>query len=93
MVSIIIYASSNPNYRDKLWSYLQQLGKIIRVARLVVGDVNQPMETAEKHGGRPINKNRAAKLRGVINNCQLIDLGFNGPRFTLINMRQRMEKN
>lgn len=51
------------------------------------------MEVADKHGGRPINKNRAVKLRGVINNCQLIDLGFNGPRFTWINMRQRMEKN
>lgn len=55
---------------------------------LTIGDVNEIVTQSEKWGGRPINHCRANLFKNTINSCNLIDLGFNGPKFTWINKRK-----
>lgn len=84
----IIYASPLPLLRDDLWTYLSKLGEIIHLSWLVIGDCNQPLNSCDKKGGRPINRSRASKLQTVIDRSQLLDLGYRGPKYTWTNMRK-----
>lgn len=83
----VIYASPNPTVRDALWNYIMQLGNIINIPWLIIGDCNQPLTADDKQGGRPINRNRAAMLQTAIDTCHLLDLSFRGPRYTWTDMR------
>lgn len=83
----IIYASPQPLLRDQLWQYIAQLGTFVQIPWVLAGDCNQPLVDADKIGGRPINSGRAAKLRAALDVGSLIDLGFQGPRFTWTNGR------
>lgn len=58
------------------------MGQVINVPWLIVGDVNQALEVSDKRGGHPINQLQAGKLRAMIDGCPLIDLGYQGPKFT-----------
>lgn len=42
----------------------------------------------EKWGGHRINNHRANLFKQTINNCNLLDFGFNGPKFTWKNKRK-----
>lgn len=55
---------------------------------VLIGDVNEPLEEKDKRGGRLINRNLAAQLSKTIDNCKLIDMGFQGPQFTWSNGRK-----
>lgn len=52
------------------------------------GDFNDIICSNEKIGGRPMNLSRTTKLWKNINNCNLIDLGFKGRKFTWSNHRR-----
>lgn len=64
---------------------MQHRGHLIDVPWLIAGDVNQALEVSDKMGGRHINQMQAGKLRAMIDDCQLIDLGYQGPKFTWTN--------
>lgn len=81
----IMYASPNPFDRAELWTYLSQLGGLVGIPWAVMGDTNQPLDLHDKLGGHPINLLKANKLWEAINNCRLLDMGFQGPRFTWTN--------
>lgn len=44
----IIYASPNVLCRVELWQYLEELGGIIHIPWMLVGDFNQPMDAWDK---------------------------------------------
>lgn len=81
----VVYASPNYQIREKLWQHIIELEYVINFPWVVIGDVNQPLETKDKRGGRPINMKLAEKLRQTIYSCNLIDVGFQGPQFTWSN--------
>lgn len=58
----IVYASSNALTRADLWKYITQLGEIVHIPWAIMGDFNQPLESVEKHEGRPIIIANADKL-------------------------------
>lgn len=53
-----------------------------------MGDFNDILCEAEKFGGNKPCSKLMALFRKNIDSCNLIDLGFFGPRFTLLNLRQ-----
>lgn len=44
-----------------------------------------PWTAETKKGGKPINQNLANQLQSTIDGCNLLDMGFQGSRFTLTN--------
>lgn len=82
-----IYASPKLNFRNELWQYIKS-GFMQDIPWLLVGDFNQVLDDSEKRGGKPIAQYRARPFREMVNGCALIDIGFEGLRFTWSNMRR-----
>lgn len=86
-VFLALYASPRKCLRDALWLYLQKLGRLITMSWLLVGDFNQVLHPDEKRGGRPITSTQTLSMWEMVDDCQLVDLGFSGPKFTWTNNR------
>lgn len=86
-----IYASRNPIYRLDLCNYLNNLGLVVEIPQLLIGDFNQILWSDEKKGGTPFSRSHAQPFVDVVNNCGLCDLGFSGPKFTWSNMRNGLD--
>ena len=56
---------------------------------LVVGDLNEVISQNDKMGGRPICRSIMDLYGSTMDACNLIDMGFNGPKFTWSNKRKR----
>ncbi|KAG5631316.1 hypothetical protein H5410_003033, partial [Solanum commersonii] len=52
-----------------------------------IGDFNVITDIDEKLGGNPYNMRKSLEFIGVIEACGLMDLRFNGPKFTWSNQR------
>lgn len=55
---------------------------------LVIGDFNEVTCQNEKFGGRRINYRKVNMYVNAMNYCKLIDLGYNGSKFTWTNKRR-----
>ena len=54
---------------------------------VIAGDFNEPLTDEDKLGGRPVSINRSLLFIECLDRCNMVDLGFNGPRFTWTNKR------
>lgn len=91
-VVLAIYTSPNSLVRSDLLTYLSKLGTVLRVPWLLAGDFNQIVDPAEKSGGKPVPWSRLASLWNCFTACNLLDLGFSGPKFTWTNNRRGQGK-
>lgn len=82
-----VYASPNLAFRNSLWIYLEELGRVMTRPWLLLGDFNQVLRESEKRGGGPLRGNGATRFANKIATCGLLDLGFSRPPFTWDNMR------
>lgn len=55
---------------------------------VALGDFNEMTSQTEKWEGRPISKTRTDLFNKTLSDCNLIDLGFHGPKFTWSNNRK-----
>lgn len=86
-----VYASPNPLSRETLWENLEDTASHMNKPWLVMGDFNDyAYQNERKSFSHSQNQNRTQRFRERINNCNLIDLGSVGPRFTWTNNRQGM---
>lgn len=76
-----IYASPIPSVRNQCWEYLCSLRQLIPGSWMLTGDFNEILLPSEVKGG-DFYVNRALKFGSMIDNCNLIDLGFSGPKYT-----------
>lgn len=83
----VVYSSPKAYVKEELWQYVRHLGAVVHIPWVLIGDVNQTLDSCDKHGGRPVNRQLASKLRGEIEDCNLLDMGFVGPKFTWTNGR------
>lgn len=83
-----VYASPNPIFRLDLWEYLTRLGQVVSIPWILIGDFNQILYGDEKKGGNPISCRRLEPFQRMVSSCELIDMGFSGPKFTWTNMRR-----
>lgn len=49
---------------------------------VIMGDFNESLIGEDKFRGRPVSVNRSLLLKKCLDKCNMIDLGFSGPRFT-----------
>lgn len=54
---------------------------------IIAGDFNEVLADDEKYGGRVVNANRSLLFKDCLDACNMMDLGFSGPRFTWSNRR------
>ena len=53
-----------------------------------MGDFNEVIFEGEKSGGNSICQRRVKAILDCMNECQMMDLGFSGPKFTWTNKRE-----
>lgn len=84
-----IYASTKCHNRDLIWENPKSLSSSYNRPWMIGGDFNDIISSNEKFGGRPMKSSRSSKMLKYINNCNLIDLGFKGCKFTRSNHRKK----
>ncbi|WJX67493.1 hypothetical protein P8452_51955 [Trifolium repens] len=77
-----VYGSPRGTERVKLWDDLREIAYQISNPWLLMGDFNVYLDIADKQGGGEINFNSMWKFQDCVQQCNLLDLGFHGPRFT-----------
>ncbi|GKV21615.1 hypothetical protein SLEP1_g31576 [Rubroshorea leprosula] len=83
--------SSPLEIRSQLWEELRIVSKHFTGPWLVIGDFNDVVDSTEKFGGNPICQNRVKAYTDCMNDCNLLDLGYSGGRFTWVNMRDNSQ--
>ena len=82
-----IYASPRSAERCVLWNNLSNVANMHNKSWVIAGDFNEPLINEDKFGGRPVSINRSFLFKECLDKCNMVDLGFNGPRFTWTNKR------
>lgn len=83
----VVYSKPYASSKSSLWDNLKKFCLNNNHPHLVLGDFNDITCHAENFGGLQPSANRMRKFRDNIEACNLIDLGFSGPRFTWSNLR------
>ena len=83
-----IYASPRFVERCMLWENLKLIATLHDLPWALMGDFNEVITEEEKAGGNPICQRRVRAILDCMNECQMMDLGFSGPKFTWTNKRE-----
>lgn len=83
----VVYASPNPRLREALWEDLQLFSANANNNPWVaVGDFNEVALAEESRSSTPDSSAiTRRKFTDNINNCNLLDMGFSGPKLTWTN--------
>ncbi|XP_042972796.1 uncharacterized protein LOC122304603 [Carya illinoinensis] len=82
-----LYGHLEIEKREETWSLLRALREEGNIPWLVCGDFNEVLSQQEKMGGRPRPEMLMQAFRSVLDDCNLIDLGFKGQKYTWCNRR------
>ncbi|XP_059434865.1 uncharacterized protein LOC132167846 [Corylus avellana] len=77
--------------REEAWALLQYLAHLAPSPWVCIGDFNEIVESLEKLGGAGRANSQMLAFRRALENCELSDLGFRGPKFTWSNCREEDE--
>ncbi|XP_058767392.1 uncharacterized protein LOC131641086 [Vicia villosa] len=77
-----IYASPNDMKRRILWDQIKHMASSVNSSWLLAGDFNDIAFAHEKKGGAPASSRKCKLFRDNMNDCNLLDLGANGPAYT-----------
>jgi hypothetical protein len=83
-----VYAPHTYQMRSDFWEFLSNIGNSFGGPWLLLGDFNSILSPAEKFGGRPFGSLSHRLFEDFVHSNALIDLGFNGNKFTWSNHRQ-----
>ena len=83
-----VYASPRFASRLLLWEQLTSFAESHNFLWKIAGDFNEILTSNEKFSASPASQRRISCFQNCLDNCNLLDLGFNGPRFTWTNKRQ-----
>ncbi|KAK4707018.1 hypothetical protein R3W88_033432 [Solanum pinnatisectum] len=87
-IKTFVYAKCKEYLRKPLWDRLLHFTDTRNATPwCTVEDFNVITDTDEKLGGNTYNMRKSMDFIGIIEACGLMDLGFNGPRFTWSNQR------
>ena len=82
-----IYASPRFVKRSILWNNLIHTVELHSMPWVIAGNFNEPLNNADKLGGRNVSISRSLLLKECLDKCKMVDLGFSGSRFTWTNRR------
>ncbi|KAI9073707.1 hypothetical protein K1719_044331 [Acacia pycnantha] len=77
-----IYGSPQHQYRKFLWEDLEQIASNLSSPWLLAGDFNAITNQNDRRGGASRRAHGCPLFNSFIHSNGLIDMGFNGPRFT-----------
>ena len=82
-----VYGAPETHNRSETWDLLLRLNGLYQLPWCCLGDFNEVIKLEEQHGRhlRPAHQMQA--FRDVLDECGLVDLGFNGFPFTWCNNR------
>ena len=78
------YGEPETYRRSKAWSKLRSLNSRVNIPWICGGDFNEIVRKEEKWGRIPRDHNQMQLFRDVIDECQFMDLGYVGPKFTWV---------
>jgi hypothetical protein len=82
------YEHPGPTKRKEGWSLLRFLTTMDPVPWVCLGDFNEILHQSEKCGGNEKNRGLMEDFHSTLDFCDLVDLGFRGPKFTWKNGRE-----
>nr|XP_023892655.1 uncharacterized protein LOC112004654 [Quercus suber] len=83
-----VYASPRIIERQMLWENLSKVADLHGKPWIIAGDFNEPLAGEDKFGGRPVSINRSLMFKECLDNCNMVDMGFSGPKYTWTNRRE-----
>ncbi|XP_075651072.1 uncharacterized protein LOC142621645 [Castanea sativa] len=83
-----VYASPRNAKRCILWNNLNKVAELHNMPWVLAGDFNEPLQAEDKFGGRAVSVNRSLLFKECLDKCNMIDIGFSGPRLTWTNRRE-----
>jgi hypothetical protein len=83
-----VYAPHQHLLQPGFLEHLSGIGNSFQGSWLLLGDFNSILTTSEKSGGRAYGSQFHRSFEDFVHSSGLIDLGFNGNRFTWSNHRQ-----
>ena len=84
----VVYASPRIVERQVLWENLAKVAELHSKPWIIAGDFNEPLVEADKFGGRLVSINRSLLFKDCLDKCNMVDMGFSGPRYTWTNRRE-----
>ena len=82
-----VYAKCKDQLRKPLWDSMLQWSDT-RYPWFIIGDFNVIASSNEKLGGREYNITKSLEFINIIETCGLVDMGYNGQKFTWCNHRK-----
>ncbi|XP_023873178.1 uncharacterized protein LOC111985765 [Quercus suber] len=82
-----IYASLRSEERRILWDNLSKVAELHNKPWIMASDFNEPLIEEDKYGGRGVHVNRSLAFKDCLDNCNMVDMGFSGPRYTWSNKK------
>ena len=82
-----IYASPRLAERLILWNNLKTVAQLHNLPWLMLGDFNEVLCGEDKFRGNQVNLNRTLEFKDCLDECNTLDLGFVGPKYTWTNHR------
>ncbi|GLT33620.1 hypothetical protein SLA2020_081920 [Shorea laevis] len=83
-----VYGRPQFELHSQLWNELRVVAHYFTGPWLVIGDFNDVLDQTEKFGGAPVSQPRIRAYSECMNDCNLMDLGYSGGKFTWVNMRE-----
>lgn len=68
--------------REEAWFLLRHLSQLLPVPWLCVGDFNEIVVSAEKRGATARSPRQMEAFQSTLEDSQLCDLGYCGPKYT-----------
>ncbi|KAH7855081.1 hypothetical protein Vadar_021032 [Vaccinium darrowii] len=82
-----IYGCPSHVGKDIVWNEIREIARFERLPWLCIGDFNEILSIEDKKSGNPPCPRRLASFHTMLNECDLVDLEFKGPKFTWRNRR------
>uniref|UniRef100_A0A6N2N2Q5 Endonuclease/exonuclease/phosphatase domain-containing protein n=1 Tax=Salix viminalis TaxID=40686 RepID=A0A6N2N2Q5_SALVM len=78
----VVYANPNAILKKQCFEEVAKLASGVRLPWMVIGDFNEILMADEKIRGAAVDNQRCYHFARWVQECQLIDLGSKGPKFT-----------
>ncbi|XP_030945010.1 uncharacterized protein LOC115969488 [Quercus lobata] len=83
-----VYASPKCAERHILWNNLMKVADLHNMPWVIAGDFNEPLVNDDKFGSKAVSVNSSLLFKECLDKCNMIDIGFAGPRYTWTNRRE-----